>query len=70
MFDFYKYIETFNAGDDKLMLDRFWVNDLEVWSGRGRSAPSRIGEGRLPQFLELRARWCPRTDAGAGSAAE
>ena len=35
MFDFYKYIETFNAGDDKLMLDRFWVNDLEVWSGRG-----------------------------------
>lgn len=35
MFDFYKYIETFNAGDDKSMLDRFWVNDLEAWSGRG-----------------------------------
>jgi hypothetical protein len=34
MFDFYKYIETFNAGDDKSMLDRFWVNDLEAWSGR------------------------------------
>jgi hypothetical protein len=40
MFDFYKYIETFNAGDDKSMLDRFWVNDLEAWSGRG-------GEARL-----------------------
>ena len=40
MFDFYKYIETFNAGDDESMIDRFWVNDLEVWSGRG-------GEARL-----------------------
>lgn len=38
MFDFYKYIETFNSGDDKSMLDQFWVNDLEVWSGRGGNA--------------------------------
>ena len=35
MFDFYQYIETFNSGDDKLMLDRFWVDDLEAWSARG-----------------------------------
>jgi len=34
MFDFYKYIETFNSGNDRAMLDRFWVDDLEVWSGR------------------------------------
>ena len=38
MFDFYKYVETFNSGDDKAMLDRFWVDDLEVWSGRGGEA--------------------------------
>jgi hypothetical protein len=30
MFDFYKYIETFNAGDDQAMLDNFWVDDLVV----------------------------------------
>jgi len=38
MFDFYKYIETFNSGNDKAMLDGFWVNDAEVWSGRGGKA--------------------------------
>lgn len=38
MFDFYKYIETFNSGNDKAMLDGFWVDDLEVWSGRSDKA--------------------------------
>ena len=28
MFDFYKYIETFNSGDDKEMVDRFWVESI------------------------------------------
>ena len=35
MFDFYKYAETFNSGDDKAMLDRFWTDDLVVMSPRG-----------------------------------
>ena len=38
MFDFYKYIETFNSGDDKAMLDKFWVDDLEVYSARGNES--------------------------------
>jgi hypothetical protein len=35
MFDFYKYAETFNSGDDKAMLDGFWVDDPVVYSARG-----------------------------------
>ncbi len=35
MFDYYNYIETFNSGDDKAMLDRFWTDDLVVMSLRG-----------------------------------
>ena len=35
MFDFYKYIETFNSGDDKEMVERFWVDDLIVETGQG-----------------------------------
>ncbi len=38
MFDFYKYVQTFNTGDDKAMLDGFWVDDLEIWSGRREKA--------------------------------
>ena len=38
MFDFYKYIETFNSGDDKAMLDQFWVDDLVVSAGQGDKA--------------------------------
>jgi hypothetical protein len=38
VFDFYKYIEIFNSGDDKAMLDKFWVDDLEVYSARGNEA--------------------------------
>jgi hypothetical protein len=38
MFDFYKYIEVFNSGDDKAMVDQFWVDDLVVVSGRGNQA--------------------------------
>ena len=34
MFDFYKYIETFNSGDDNTMVDQFWVDDLVVATGR------------------------------------
>ena len=30
MFDFYKYIETFNAGDDEAMVNNYWVDDLVV----------------------------------------
>lgn len=37
MFDFYKYIETFNSGDDRKMLDMFWVDDLQIYSARGNS---------------------------------
>ena len=35
MFDFNKYVETFNPGDDKAMLDQFWVDDLVVSAGQG-----------------------------------
>jgi hypothetical protein len=38
MLDFYKYAETFNSGDDKAMLDQFWVDDLVVYSARGDEA--------------------------------
>jgi hypothetical protein len=51
MFDFYKYIETFNTGDDRAMLDRFWVDDLEVWSGRGGQV-TRLG-GNKAEFLKF-----------------
>jgi len=30
MFDFHKYIETFNSGDEQAMVDNFWVDDLVV----------------------------------------
>lgn len=39
MFDFYKYIEVFNSGDDRAMVDQFWADDLRVISGRGDKAP-------------------------------
>lgn len=51
MFDFYKYIEVFNSGDDRKMLDEFWVDDLEVWSGRGEKA-SVIASGK-EEFLKF-----------------
>ena len=35
MIDYHSYIETFNSGDDNAMLDRFWVDDLVVFSPRG-----------------------------------
>ena len=38
MFDFYKYAETFNSGDDKAMLDGFWVDDLVITSNRSNKA--------------------------------
>jgi hypothetical protein len=38
VFDFYKYIEVFNSNDNKAMVDQFWVDDLEVVSGRGNEA--------------------------------
>jgi len=38
MFDFYKYVETFNSGDDRAMLDQFWVDDLVVSAGQGDKA--------------------------------
>ena len=38
MFDFYKYAETFNSGDDIAMVDNFWVDDLVVITGQGGEA--------------------------------
>lgn len=38
MFDFYKYIETFNSGDDKAVVESFWVDDMEVWVGQDDKA--------------------------------
>jgi hypothetical protein len=52
MFDFYKYIEVFNSGDDRKMLDQFWVDDLEVWTGRGEKA-SIIASGKEEFFKFL-----------------
>jgi hypothetical protein len=51
MFDFYKYAETFNSGDDKAMLDRFWVDDLVVWSGRGDEGVLASGKEGFLKFL-------------------
>jgi hypothetical protein len=51
MFDFSKYIEIFNSGDDRAMLDGFWVDDLEVWSGRGGQA-TKLG-GDKAEFLKF-----------------
>lgn len=54
MFDFNKYIETFNSGDDRAMLDGFWEDDLEVWSGRGDEA-SLLASGKegFLKFLDF-----------------
>lgn len=38
MLDFYKYIEVFNSGNDRAMVDQFWTDDLVVWSGRREKA--------------------------------
>jgi hypothetical protein len=35
VFDFYNYVEVFNSGDDKSMVDRFWVDDLVVMACMG-----------------------------------
>jgi hypothetical protein len=51
MFNFYKYAEAFNSGDDKAMVDAFWVDDLEVWSGRGAKA-EKIASGK-ESFLKF-----------------
>ena len=49
MFDFYKYAETFNSGDDKAMVDGFWVDDLEVLTGQGERLAS--GKENWLKFL-------------------
>jgi hypothetical protein len=51
MFDFNAYIKTFNSGDDKAMLDGFWVDDLEVWSGR-RDQAQLLASGKA-DFLKF-----------------
>jgi hypothetical protein len=38
MFDFYKYIEAFNSGDDKMMVENFWTDDMVVVSNGGELA--------------------------------
>ena len=53
MLDFFKYIETFNSGDDKAMLDGFWVDDLVVYSARGgESAVLASGKEGFLKFLD------------------
>jgi hypothetical protein len=52
MLDFYKYIETFNSGDDEAMLDQFWVDDLVVYSARGdESGVLASGKEAFLKFL-------------------
>lgn len=51
MFNFYKYIETFNSGDDKAMLDGFWVDDLVVASNRSNQAG--INASSKEEFLKF-----------------
>jgi len=34
VFDFYRYANVFNSGDDQAMVDQFWVDDLEVLTGQ------------------------------------
>ena len=51
MFDFNNYIEIFNSGDDRAMLDGFWVDDLEVWSGR-RDQAELLASGKA-DFLKF-----------------
>lgn len=38
MFDFHKYVEVFNSGDDRAMVNGFWTDDLEVWSAQSGQA--------------------------------
>jgi hypothetical protein len=53
MLDFYKYIETFNSGDDRAMLDQFWVDDLVVSSARGKeNGVLASGKDGFLKFLE------------------
>jgi len=49
VFDFYKYAETFNSGDDKAMVDGFWVDDLEVYTGQNQ--PLASGKESWLKFL-------------------
>jgi len=51
MFDFNKYIETFNSGNDKAMVDGFWVDDLKVETGQGESLAS--GKENWLKFLAV-----------------
>lgn len=54
MFDFYKYSETFNSGDDKAMVEGFWVDDLEVETGRGdRAEVIASGKENWLKFLKF-----------------
>ncbi|HJX13830.1 MAG TPA: hypothetical protein VJ377_09960 [Dehalococcoidales bacterium] len=54
MFDFYKYVEAFNSGDDRAMLDRFWVDDLVVCSARGKEdGVLASGKEGFLKFLEF-----------------
>jgi hypothetical protein len=46
VFDLEKYIETFNSGDDKAMVDNFWVDDLVVASGRADKEGGLLARGK------------------------
>lgn len=52
MFDFYKYVETFNSGEGRAMLDKFWVEDLEVVSNRS-NMPGISASGKEEFFKFL-----------------
>ncbi len=54
MFDLNAYIKTFNSGDDQAMLDGFWVDDMEVWSGRGGEVSKLASnKGEFLKFLDF-----------------
>jgi hypothetical protein len=52
MFDFYKYAETFNSGDDKAMVEGFWVDDMVVSTGQGEEGILAKGKKDWLKFLE------------------
>lgn len=50
-FDFYKYVETFNTGDDQAALE-FWVDDLVVTQGDTKDVfPLATNKAEFIKFL-------------------
>ena len=49
VFDFAAYIQTFNSGNDRELVERFWADDLEMVSGSGNTSK---GKESLLRFLD------------------